>query len=191
MKIIRLATCSGLILLAALPALGQEAGKAGVAASVATVLKMSERDFLGVAEAMPDKLYSFAPPGSGFAGVRTFAEQVKHVACGNSAFFNIIEGKTPPPHCEKGGPLRAATRAELLKYLRESFEYGDRVLSGMSNADGTALTPLGPYWGGNTKLTVALAAIWHISSHYGQLVSYLRMNHIVPPGTAQHPVSVR
>ncbi len=45
------------------------------------------------------------------------------VACGNFAFFNEIEKKTPPDHCETGGPSPAKTKAEVVAYLRESFTY--------------------------------------------------------------------
>ena len=161
------------------------------AGSVAAVLSVTEGQFLAAAEAMPENLYSFAPPGAGFQGVRTFAEQVKHVACGNFAFFNGIEGKTPPEHCEKGGPAKAATKVELVRYLRDSFDYGNKVLAAMTDSGALAVTAEGPYWGGGTKLTVAVAAVWHMADHYGQLVPYLRMNNIVPPPTKQYPLAVR
>jgi hypothetical protein len=163
---------------------------ADASASVSRVLQFTESQFLSAAEAMPEKLYNFAPPGPGFEGVRTFAEQVKHVACGTFAFFNEIEHKTPPEHCEKGGPSRASTKAELLQYLRASFDYGNKVLAAMSDASGQEKVE-GQYWGDNTSLTVAVAAVWHIADHYGQIVPYLRMNRIVPPPTSQYPQSVR
>jgi hypothetical protein len=39
----------------------------------------------------------------------------------------------------------------------------------------------GPYAGPNTKLGIAVAAVWHVADHYGQIIEYLRMNGIVPP----------
>ena len=44
-----------------------------------------------------------------FKGVRTFAQQVKHVACANYGFFNEVEHKEPPANCEAGGPSPATT----------------------------------------------------------------------------------
>jgi hypothetical protein len=161
------------------------------AGSIGEVLRETEGQFLGVAEAMPDNLYNFAPPGPGFHGVRTFAEQVKHVACANFGFFNEIEGKTPPEHCEKGGPAKATNKPELLKYLRDSFDYGNKVLATVKPDNALTLTAEAPYFGGSTRLTVAVAAVWHIADHYGQLVPYLRMNNIVPPATKQYPLAVR
>jgi uncharacterized damage-inducible protein DinB len=161
-----------------------------VAESVGSALSWTEGQFLAVAEAMPEDKYSFVPSGGNFEGVRSFAEQVKHVACANYGFFNEIEHKTPPDHCEKGGPAKAKTKADLVKYLRDSFDYGNQVLSTISAQN--ALTRVdGPYAGPNTRLGIAVAAVWHIADHYGQVVEYLRMNGIVPPATKQYGMAVR
>lgn len=161
-----------------------------IAASVDSSLNWTEHEFLAVAEAMPEDKYSFIPSDGEFKGVRSFAEQVKHVACANYAFFNEIEGKTPPEHCEKGGPDKARTKAELMKYLRDSFDYGNKVLTTI-NAQNALKRAEGPYAGPNTQLGLAVAAVWHIADHYGQIVEYLRMNGIVPPPTKQDGMVVR
>jgi len=116
--------------------------------------------------------------------------QVKHVACANFGFFNEIEGKTPPEHYEKGGPSKATTKAKLLAYLRESFDYADKVLATITRK--TALDRVdGPYAGANSKLGMVSLALWHISDHYGQIVEYLRMNRIVPAMTQKYGLAVR
>lgn len=158
--------------------------------SVGGALSWAEKSFLTNAEAMPENKYSYVPTGGNFEGVRSFAEQVKHVACAQFAFFNEIEGKTPPEHCEKGGPSKAATKAELLKYLRDSFEYGDKVVATINTQN--ALDRIeGIYAAPNSRLGVAVAAVWHIADHNGQIVVYLRLNGIVPPTTQQYPLKVR
>ena len=161
-----------------------------IADSVGEVLRWTEGEFLGVAEAMPEAKYSFIPSAGEFKGARSFAEQVKHVACANFAFFNQIEGKTPPEHCEKGGPNPAKTKAELVKYLRDSFDYGHRVLATINPQNALARVE-GPYAGPNTRLGMVVTAVWHIADHYGQIVEYLRMNGLVPPATQQYPLAVR
>src|SRR5262245_57814650 len=67
-----------------------------MAAAVAERFSMIERDFVSLANAMPSEKYSFKPMDGAFKDVRTFGEQVKHVACGNFAFFNEVEKKEPP-----------------------------------------------------------------------------------------------
>jgi hypothetical protein len=161
-----------------------------IADSVGGALKHTQARFVEIAEAMPESRYSFIPTVGNFKDARSFAEQVKHVACANIAFFNEIEGKTPPAHCERGGPSAATTKAELLKYLHESFDYGNRVLATV-NAQNALDRVEGEYAAPNTKLGVAVAAVWHVTDHYGQLVEYLRMNGIVPPSTQQYGLAVR
>src|SRR6202046_1957658 len=120
-----------------------------VAESVSGTLQFAEGNFIGLAEAMPEDKYSYIPTVGKYDGVRSFGEQVKHVACAQFAFFNEIEGKTPPEHCEKGGPSKAKTKAELLQYLRDSFEYGDKVLATIT-AQNAVDRVEGPYAGPNT-----------------------------------------
>jgi uncharacterized damage-inducible protein DinB len=177
--------------LLALPATAQKDDiPKDIAESVGRSLEWTESQFLAAAEAMPEDKYMFIPTAGNFEGVRSFAEQVKHVACANYAFFNEIEGKTPPDDCEKGGPSSAKTKAELIKYLRDSFDYGNGVLKTL-NAKNALKRAEGRYAGPNTRLGLAVTAVWHIADHYGQIVEYLRMNGIVPPSTQQYGLKVR
>jgi uncharacterized damage-inducible protein DinB len=181
---------AGVILVAPAALAQKEDVPKSIAGSVGFSLGWAEKGFLGVAEAMPEEKYSYIPTQGNFDGVRSFGEQVKHVACAQFAFFNEIEGKTPPEHCEKGGPSTAKTKTELLQYLRDSFEYGDKVLATIT-AQNALDRVEGPYAGPNTKLGMAMAALWHVTDHFGQLVVYLRLNGIVPPVTQQYPLKVR
>ena len=180
-----------LLMLIAAPALAQNDDiPKSISASVGDVLQYAQQQFLAAAEAMPADRYSFIPTAGSFKDARSFAEQVKHVACANEAFFNEIEGKTPPQLCEKGGPSKASTKSELIQYLRDSFAYSEKVLATVNGQN--ALDRVnGRYAAPNTKLGVAVAAVWHISDHYGQITQYLRMNGIVPPATQQHGLKVR
>jgi uncharacterized damage-inducible protein DinB len=159
-----------------------------MAATVAQWFTMIEQSFVALADAMPAEKYTFKPTNGEFKDIRTFGEQVKHVACSNYAFFNEIEKKEPPVGCGTGGPHPATTKAELMTYLRESFAYAGRVLRTMTPAN--ALEPAGgPYGGMSTRLGLTTLAVWHASDHYGQLVVYLRMNGIVPPASRPEPVA--
>jgi uncharacterized damage-inducible protein DinB len=161
-----------------------------IAESVSGTLEFAEGNFLGLAETMPEDKYSFIPTAGKFDDVRSFGEQVKHVACSQLAFFNEVEGKKPPDDCEKGGHDLAKTKAELIKYLKDSFEYSNRVLATLTVKNALDRVE-GRYAGPNTKLGISVVAIWHITDHYGQLVEYLRMNGIVPPMTQKHGEKVR
>jgi uncharacterized damage-inducible protein DinB len=181
MKSKRLA-CSALVLL--LSGIGVMAGQSpshakSVPDSIRPTWKMVESNLTALVEAMPEERWSFKPTQGAFTNVRTFAEQVKHVACANEAWARQLRGEKPPDHCDTGGPNPAKSKAEILAYLRESFAMLD---GGIAATNGENLTaPVeGPYAGGN-RLEVLSFALWHVSDHYGQLVEYIRMNGIAPP----------
>lgn len=159
-----------------------------MAQSMTPMFAMIERSFVALAEAMPADRYDFRPTDGAFEGARSFGEQVKHVACSNFAFFNEVEGLEPPAGCATGGPTSAATKSELVAYLRESFTYGKGVLQG-TTPDNALQPTQGPYGGASTRLTLITLAVWHASDHYGQLVVYLRMNGLVPPASRASGVS--
>jgi hypothetical protein len=73
--------------------------------------------------------YSSVPAVGEFDGVRSFGEPVKHFAYAQFGFLNELEGKKPPEDCEKGGHDPAKNKAELIKYLKECFDYSNRVLA--------------------------------------------------------------
>jgi len=153
-----------------------------ISASVGQTLMFVESNFFSVAEAMPEDKYDYVPTAGKFDGARSFGEQVKHVACAQFAFFNEFEGKKPPDDCEKGGHDPAKKKAELVKYLQDSFDYSNRVIATLT-AENALDRVEGRYAGPNTKLGIATVSVWHVTDHYGQLVEYLRMNGIVPPAS--------
>ncbi|HWY57833.1 MAG TPA: DinB family protein [Terriglobales bacterium] len=161
-----------------------------IAESVSGTLQFTEGNFLGIAEAMPEDKYSFIPTAGKFDDARSFGEQVKHVACAQFAFFNEFEGKKPPDDCERGGHDPAKTKAELIKYLKDSFDYANSVLATLTAKNALDRVE-GRYAGPSTKLGISVIAVWHITDHYGQLVEYLRLNGIVPPMTQKYGLKVR
>ena len=172
------------------PAAQQDDIPRSIADSISGTLQFAEGNFVGVAEAMPENRYSFVPTAGKFDDVRSFGEQVKHVACAQFAFFNEFEGKKPPEDCEKGGHEPAKTKPELIKYLKDSFDYSNHVLATLTAKNALERVE-GRYAGPNTKLGISVVAVWHITDHYGQLVEYLRMNGVVPPMTQKYGLKVR
>jgi hypothetical protein len=151
--------------------------------SVNYMWKMVESDFTSLAEAMPEEKWNFKPTQEAFADVRTFGEQVKHVACANEAWAKKLRGEKPPDHCDTGGPNPdpAKTKTEIRAYLRETFAMMDAEIA-KTKLD-NLLAPVKGFYAGDNRLEVLNSALWHISDHYGQLVEYVRMNGIVPPAS--------
>jgi hypothetical protein len=159
--------------------------------AVMRTFDFQEYDVRSAAEAMPEDKWDFRPaaglfknekPEFGPAEVRTFGEQVKHVACANFAFAAELDGATPAAGCDKEGPSPAHTRAELLTYLRDSFTALRKSLNAITVKN--MYDPMhGPYATPNTRLGLAVIAVWHNADHFGQMAIYLRLNGIVPPGS--------
>jgi uncharacterized damage-inducible protein DinB len=172
-----------LLLLTPAPAVGQQrpAQPKTIPNSINLIWTSIEKDFTSLAEAMPEDKWSFKPTQGEFKDVRTFGEQVKHVACANEAWAKQIAGEKPPARCDLGGPNPAQSKAEILAYLRDSFRLIDQAIAATAAENLLHPNP-GPYWGAD-RLSALTAAVWHISDHYGQLVEYLRMNGIVPPAS--------
>lgn len=171
------------VLLAAVAAVAQQSPPQlkTVPESINFIWKDIEQDFISLAEAMPGDKWNYKPTQGEFKNVRTFGEQVKHVACANEAWARQISGEKPPARCDLGGPNPAKTKAEILAYLRASFTMLDKAIAG-TRAENLLQPNVGPYWGPN-RLSALTAVVWHTSDHYGQLVEYLRMNGIVPPAS--------
>ncbi len=144
-----------------------------------------EKRIVSVAEAMPAKKYSFAPRCGEFKGVRTFAEQLKHIAADLYLDGAAILGENPPGDVEPGktGSRAVRSKPEIIAYLKASFEYMHRAAAAIDDANALLPKPgFLPYGkDSTTRLHVAIANVGHTNDHYGQLVEYLRMNGIIPP----------
>ena len=156
-------------------------------ATVASVMDRGlsgvEREFVSAAEAMPEDKYAFTPTTGEFKGVRTFAQQVKHVAAVNYMVFAAMLGEKAPDTGGENGPDALKSKAEIVKYLKESFILGHRAMAGMTseNLVEPISNPFGPK--SVTRLGMGTLIICHCFDHYGQMVEYLRMNGIVPPAS--------
>ena len=145
-----------------------------------------EKEFVPAAEAMPEDKYSFAPTNGEFKGVRTFAQQAKHVAAVNYILGAAILGQKPPVDVGgESGPDTVKSKAEIVKFLNESFAYFHKAVASIN--EGNLLSPVKNPFGDDmvTRLSLATLNVGHCYDHYGQMVEYLRMNSIVPPASRQ------
>ena len=136
---------------------------------------------------MPAAKYSFAPTAGAFKGVRTFGEELKHIAADNYMLGAGILGEKPPVDVGTGesGSNAVHTKDEIIAYLKDSFVYMRRAAAAMDDSNTAIPTPdISPWPAGTaTRLGIAVEDCVHTWDHYGQLVEYLRMNNIIPPGS--------
>lgn len=143
-----------------------------------------EQQVVPAAEAMPDSLYSYAPTGGAFAGVRTFGEQLKHLAASNWQIGSNVLGEAPPAGThDEMAPSTVKTKAQIVEYVKGSFACLHRAVATVDERN--LMQPIDGLSGtwGRTRLGLIIDAIAHSSDHYGQIVEYLRANGIVPPAS--------
>ncbi|HZQ44568.1 MAG TPA: DinB family protein [Acidobacteriaceae bacterium] len=146
------------------------------------LLNLFEHEFMGVAKAMPADKYSFAPPstnGAKYEGVRTFAQEISHVTLANYFFASKILGEKVPVDPKTINGLTG--KDELLKAAGESFAYAHKAIASITPEN--AYVAFDGVDGLHTRAVIASFIAAHGYDHYGQMVEYLRMNGIVPPGS--------
>jgi hypothetical protein len=179
---------ASLLLLASSGLAQAQDAKAADHRTVAQVLDRSvtgvENEFVSAADAMPEDKYSFVPTNGEFKGVRSFAQQVKHVAAVNYMVgAAILEEKPPVDIGSENGPDSVKTKVDIVKFLKDSFAYIHKAVGTIN--DGNLLSPIkSPFGEGMvTRLGMATLIVGHCFDHYGQMVEYLRMNAIIPPAS--------
>jgi hypothetical protein len=143
-----------------------------------------EHEVVPAAEAMPEDKFNFAPTQGEFKTVRTFAQQVKHIAAANYMLGSGILAEKPPLDLEgENGPAKITSKADVVQFLKDSFTYLHKAMNSIdeSNVLGQVPSPFGP--NKVSRLGLAVGAISHPFDHYGQMVEYLRMNNIIPPAS--------
>lgn len=156
-----------------------------VASTLDREISAVEKQIVEIAEAMPEEKYNFSPesvniPGADFKGVRSFAVQVKHVASSNYFIWSPLTGDKVPENIKDGnGPADVKTKAEIIKFLKDSFALGHKAAATLTTEN--MLQP--PGHSKSSRLRLAMFGCEHAFDHYGQMVVYLRLNGIVPPAS--------
>ena len=151
------------------------------------LLNLYEHEAMGVVNAMPAYKYSFAPSAAVFAppqeekfnGVRTFIQQVNHVAEANYYFYSSLSGLKPDVDMSKIESI--TNKDDAVAMLAKSFAFAHKAIATITPEN--AFLPIKPVDGMATRVSLAAFAVAHGYDHYGQMVEYLRMNGIVPPGS--------
>ena len=129
------------------------------------------------AEKVPEGLYNFRPT----AEVRTFSELFGHVADAMFAMCATAAGTKPP----RTGIEKMTGKPALVAALKEGVAYCNTVYDGMTDQKGVETVPF--YFGPSPRLSVLYFVVTHTYEHYGNLVTYMRLNKIVPPSSETAP----
>jgi uncharacterized damage-inducible protein DinB len=139
---------------------------------------MQKDTMMKISAAMPAEKFTFKPTPP----QRNFGEQVLHVVEANVNQINRLGAKVPAPAYN----MKETDRAEILKLLEASFDYGTAVLQSFSDQD--LLAPsvssrADRFMGGSNRVRVVNYVMGHTWDIYGQMVVYLRLNGITPPAS--------
>ncbi len=123
------------------------------------------------ADAMPESRYSYRPTKD----VRSFGEIVTHVADISYFLCSNAKGVANP-----ATPTAKLSKTEIVAYLKGSFTYCDVAFSSFTDAH---LNDPADFFGYKTnKMFLLTQAGNHDALHYGNLVTYLRLNGLMPSG---------
>ncbi len=123
------------------------------------------------AEQVPDTLYGYQPTPE----VRTFAQLFGHIADGNYEFCAAATGTKPPV---RGIEKSKSAKADHVKAVGESFAYCDKAFASMTDADAAKMVDFGSPM---ARLSIVAMNTSHDNLHYGNIVTYMRLNKMVPP----------
>jgi hypothetical protein len=161
------------------------------APSIGKVIDMqvseAEGEVVPLAEAMPADKYDFAPsPSQGdFKGVRTFSQQMMHIATINYLVSAGALGEKNPIEMgvSENGSASIKGKDAVVKYLKDSFAYAHKATAFLTAANAMDMIPA-PFGSGKMARIASVSTVpWHSFDHYGQAVVYARMNGIIPPAS--------
>ena len=142
-------------------------------------LGVVEKKFVDLANAVPDQKMTWRPsPDS-----RSFAEVFLHVAGERYQILSMMGAAAPSGFNAKVFERMTTDKARIIDELNRSWEFTEKTISGMNNADFAKRLPkLGPQANAGDVVYILVA---DTHEHLGQSVAYARENGIVPPWTAE------
>ena len=141
----------------------------------------NRNNIVRTAEKMPEENYGMRPGDQ--TDVRTFGQQVSHIATYNFLWCSQAKGeKNPsPPNLDK-----LTAKADIMKVLNDAFTYCDGAYAALTDASGAETIDITQENGRQTRnLRMQLLTLnyGHNNEIYGSMVVYLRMKNIVPPAS--------
>ena len=126
------------------------------------------------ADKIPESLFSFRATPE----VRTIAQLFGHIADAYFGMCAAADGSKPP---QEGLEKSATTKDALVKALADGVSYCQSVMERTTDQKGSESVPF--YFGPTPRLSILYFVTTHTYEHYGNLVTYMRLNKIVPPSS--------
>ena len=138
-----------------------------------------QKKMVDLANAVPADKLTWRPS----ADSRSFAEVFLHVSGERYGIMSLM-GATPPSGFDAKTFEKSTTdRAQIVDELNKSWDFAQKAINGMTNADFAKLLPkLGPQANAGDVVYILVA---DAHEHLGQSIAYARENGIVPPWTVE------
>ena len=149
-----------------------------VVQEIESTWKRAKKWTLDYVDAMPAEAMSFKPKPE----VRSFAEQMLHLAFWNYGLVEFTGGKANPYGKEEKN-LESRQDLQTKEALRKTVEASyDNVIAAVGALDEAKLLEAVPFFKTKvTRFTVLTVALDHQTHHRGQTTVYLRLKGITPP----------
>ena len=142
-------------------------------------LETMQKKLVDLAQTLPNDKLTWRPSPD----ARSFAEVFLHVASERYGILKLMGAQPPESFNAKGFEESTTDRDRIVAELNQSWDFTQKTIKGMSNADFAKLLPkLGPQ---ANEGDVVYILISDAHEHLGQLVAYSRENGVVPPWTAE------
>lgn len=177
-KIPSLLVLTALLALGTAPVVAQAPAKApGYADELLRSWNEVGNKLIEMAEDFPEEKYDYRPTPE----VRTFAEQLLHVAGSTYFFRDLAEGKEPGE--ENLSREEYKTKADIVAALKKSVAAGADYIRQIGDAG--LSKPVKYPWSEQptNQAGVWTTALEHAGEHYGNLVVYYRLNGLIPPAS--------
>jgi uncharacterized damage-inducible protein DinB len=164
---------------------GADAPQASMGKVLDGQLRSAEREIVSLAEAMPAEKYGFRPTAGEFKNVRSFSQQMTHIAAVMYGVSAAALGEKNPSEMGKdeNGPASIDGKAAAVKYLKDAFAYAHKAALAVTSANAMDMLPSAFGNEKSPRIDLVTELMWHSFDHYGQAVVYARMNSIVPPAS--------
>jgi uncharacterized damage-inducible protein DinB len=168
---------AGVTLLAALSTPGTtvtaQAGDTTLA-SVKTTYEVVKGYITKAAAQVPEGTYKYQPTKE----VRTLGQLFGHIADSSGMICSAATGVKPT---SAGGAEKLATKAELQKALTDGFAVCDKAFTAITAAN--ANETLNLFGMTHSRIGAMAFNAAHLFEHYGNVVTYMRLNGLVPPSS--------
>jgi len=143
--------------------------------SLRGLFDVTRQNIMATAQDLDERMYAYRPTDE----VRSAGQILAHIADAQYQFCSVASGESNPN--PESFEQSRTTKAGIVQALQGGFAYCEGVFG--RTTDASAARSVSFFTGPNTVGGVLAFNSAHNYEHYGNLVTYMRLNDIVPPSS--------